>query len=295
MPKVSILTITYNRADLIHRCIESVQSQTFQDYEHIIADGGSSDNTEEVVLSYNDPHIKYIKLQNRGPEFQMREAFKLSTGQYITFLDDDDEYLPDKLEKEVDFLDAQSQDVGLIYCWMSYFEENNPDHCIKVHAPKYTGDISQIQASIQPVSGTPTLMIRREIFEQVGGTFDDSCGYIMSDKELVTSIAQITKVNCLPESLVKVYVNHNFARLSTNFYSDKIHKDIVYHKHYLAKFSTIFDNNPNLASYHLFELCRDYFKLRNFKEGFRFYWKMIKSHPSLMQIVKPIVGIILNK
>ena len=97
MPKVSILTITYNRADLIHRCIESVQSQTFQDYEHIIADGGSSDNTEEVVLSYNDPHIKYIKLQNKGPEFQMREAFKLSTGQYITFLDDDDEYLPDKL------------------------------------------------------------------------------------------------------------------------------------------------------------------------------------------------------
>ena len=295
MPKVSILTITYNRANLIHRCIESIQRQTFSDYEHIIADGASDDNTEEVVLSYNDSHIKYIKLQNRGPEFQMREAFKLSTGEYITFLDDDDEYLVDKIEKQVKFFQQQPHDVGLIYCWMSYFDENNKDLCIKVHAPKYKGDISKIQASVQPVSGTPTLMVRREVFEQVGGTYDDSCGYIGSDAELVTSIAQVTNVNYLPESLVKVYINHNYARLSTNFYEDKINKDIVYHKHYLDKFSDVFNKRPDLASYHYYEICRDYFKLRNFQEGFRFYWKMIKTKPSLIQIVKPIAGIILNK
>lgn len=295
MPKVSVLTITYNRAPLIHRCIESVRNQSYHDYEHIIADGASDDNTEEVVLSYNDPKIKYLKLRQSGPEYQMREAFKVSSGEYITFLDDDDEYLPDKIKKQVDFFDRQPSDIGMIYCWMSYYDEKKPDSCINIHAPQLRGNIGDIQASIQPLSGTPTLMIKRDIYESVGGTYDDSCGYIGSDKELVTSITQITKVNYLPESLVKVYINHDLPRLSTNFYSQKIHKDIIYHKHYLSKFYSVFDRKPYLATYHLFEICRDYFKLQCYSEGFRWYWRMLKTKPSLKQVIKPLIGIIINK
>ena len=100
-PLVSIITITLNRADLIHRCIESIQRQTYTNYEHIIVDGNSDDNTEEVVLAYNDPHIRYIKLDRRGPEVQMRAGSSVAKGKYITLLDDDDEYLPEKLEKQV--------------------------------------------------------------------------------------------------------------------------------------------------------------------------------------------------
>ena len=82
------------------RCIESIQRQTYQNYEHIISDGCSTDNTEELVRSYEDPHIKYIKVEG-GPVAQMREAFALSRGEYITFLDDDDEYRPEKLQKQL--------------------------------------------------------------------------------------------------------------------------------------------------------------------------------------------------
>ena len=61
-PKVSIVTVTRNRATLLARCIESIQAQSFKDYEHIIVDGASTDNTENVVRAYNDPHINYIML-----------------------------------------------------------------------------------------------------------------------------------------------------------------------------------------------------------------------------------------
>ena len=295
MPRVSILTNTYNRADLIRRCIESIQNQTYTDYEHIIVDGASVDNTEEVVLSYNDPKIKYIKLNCRGPERQMRAGFEASTGEYIAFLDDDDEYLPEKIERQVTFFDTCPTDVGLIYCWMSYYDENDPDECLRVHSPQHRGYIGEIQAAYEPVSGTPTLMVRRDVLAQVGGGYDDSCGYIGSDKELVTSISQITKVDYIPESLVKVYINHTYARLSTNFYSQKIEKDIIYHKHYLKKFKDVFNRHPELAVGHFHEICRAYFKLQMYREGFIYYRKMLRLKPSLIQILKPILGIILNK
>lgn len=57
-PLVSIITITYNRGDLIHRCIESIQRQTYDNYEHIIIDGNSTDNTKEIVESYNNSSLK---------------------------------------------------------------------------------------------------------------------------------------------------------------------------------------------------------------------------------------------
>ena len=91
LPLVTIITNTKNRARLISRCIESIQNQTYQNYEHIVADGGT-DNTKKIVESYNDPHIIYISIPEGGPVAQTKEAFKLSKGEFITFLDDDDEY-----------------------------------------------------------------------------------------------------------------------------------------------------------------------------------------------------------
>ena len=102
-PLVTIITNTKNRANLISRCIESIQKQTYQNYEHIVADGGT-DNTKQVVEAYNDPHIKYISVPVGGPVAQTREAFNISKGDFITFLDDDDEYTPEKIEKQLELI-----------------------------------------------------------------------------------------------------------------------------------------------------------------------------------------------
>jgi len=179
-PLVSILTITYNRANLIHRCIESIQKQTFTNYEHIIVDGNSSDNTEDVVKSYNDSHIKYIKLSINGPQVQLRAAADEATGKYVSFLDDDDEYLPEKLEKQVELFETLSNDYGIVYCWMSYYNNDNPDKVISIHKTEL-GSVGDIAPSRPLVSGTPTMMIRRTVFEEFGGTYDDTIGFIGSD------------------------------------------------------------------------------------------------------------------
>jgi len=97
--KFSIVTITYNRAHLIGDTIKSVLEQTHTDFEHIIIDDGSIDNTEEVANSFNDARIRYHKYPKSGHRsFLRNEGFRKSTGQLIGVLDSDDLWVPDKLE-----------------------------------------------------------------------------------------------------------------------------------------------------------------------------------------------------
>jgi len=294
-PLVSIITITLNRCDLIHKCIESIQNQTYQNYEHIIVDGNSEDKTEEVVKSYNDPHIKYIKLDQRGPQVQMKAGSTAARGKYVTFLDDDDEYLPRKIEKEVNLIETLSEDYGLIYCWMSYYNNDEPDKVVRVHATRlrgYVGDITPIKPL---VTGNPTLMIRREVFNEFGGTYDDSIGIIMSDWELVARITQKYKVDFIPESLVKVYVNHGHARLSTDFYQEKAKKGIIFHTHFLSEFADVFSKNPKSAYYHYYSLCRNYATIKDRPNAWK-YWKLyVKSTPKMKDAIKSLIGVILLK
>lgn len=277
-PLVSIITITYNRCDLIHRCIESIQKQTYQNYEHIIIDGNSSDETEAVVNSYNDSHIVYRKLETRGPEVQMRAGSKIARGKYITFLDDDDEYLPEKIEKQVNFFETLPNDYGMIYCWMTYFDSKTGKKVLE-HNHTFRGNCADISVEMPRICGTPTLMVRKEIFNQVGGSFNDSIGIIMSDWELAARICQITKVDYIPESLVRVYVNHSHARLSTDFYSDKAHKGIIYHNHFLTHFKSNFDRVPKYAKYHYYQLAKCYITLNDKKMARKYMSKYFRVSP----------------
>lgn len=288
-PLVSIITNTYNRADLIYRCIESIQKQTYQNYEHIIVDGNSTDNTEEVVKSYNDKHIKYIKLDKTGPQVQMRAGADVACGKYITFLDDDDEYLPEKLEKQVSFFEKKPQQVGLVYCWMSYFDFNNPNKVLSVHKTEIRGNAADISVSAPLVCGTPTLMVRREIFEAVGGCYDDSIGIIGADWELAARFCQICDVDYIPESLVKVYVNHGHARLSTNFYQDRAKKGIVFHHHFLNFFSENFKRHPEYAKLHYYSLACYYSDLKLRKEAWKYVVKYLSTKPEFGKALKLLV------
>ena len=166
-PLITILTDTKNRASLIPRCIESIQKQTYQNYEHIIADGGS-DNTEEVIKSYNDPRIKYVRVSEGGPVAQTSTAFKLSRGEFITFLDDDDEYLPEKLEKQLELIRSLPKEYGFIYGAMSYYDNNTGEYLYDHKAELEGGQEILPQAiSDSIVCGTPTFMFRREAFASI--------------------------------------------------------------------------------------------------------------------------------
>lgn len=105
MPQVSIILPTYNRADTIRRAIESVQAQTFQNWELIVVDDGSTDSTAALV-AHLDPRITLIWQTNRGFAEARNAGIRASTGNYLAFLDSDDEWLPHHLELCLAFLEA---------------------------------------------------------------------------------------------------------------------------------------------------------------------------------------------
>lgn len=105
--KVSIIMPSYNTAQFIERSIESVVAQTYQNWELIIVDDCSSDNTDEVVSEIRDERIKYFKNdKNYGAAYSRNKALREASGKWIAFLDSDDLWMPDKLEKQIRFMES---------------------------------------------------------------------------------------------------------------------------------------------------------------------------------------------
>ncbi len=115
-PKVSVVIGSYNCEKFIHQTILSVIGQTFQDWELIIVDDCSTDNTCQEISRIKDDRIRLIRLdRNSGlPAVPRNVAMKNARGDYIAFLDHDDLWLPRKLEKQVDFLE-KNKDIFLLY------------------------------------------------------------------------------------------------------------------------------------------------------------------------------------
>ena len=122
-PTVSIIIPTYNRAHFLGEAIQSVLDQTYQDFEIIVIDDASTDNTEELVKSFGDERIRYIRLkENSGASSVPRNTgLRAARGEYIAFLDSDDRWFPTKLTKQMgliaahnlDFIASQVIDVNL--------------------------------------------------------------------------------------------------------------------------------------------------------------------------------------
>ena len=115
-PIVSVVIPTFNRAHLIMRALQSVLTQTFTAWETIVVDDGSTDDTETVVLSLGDSRIRYCRQpENRGPAAARNRGMREAKGEFIAFLDSDDEWFPDKLELQVARFRELPETVGLIY------------------------------------------------------------------------------------------------------------------------------------------------------------------------------------
>jgi glycosyltransferase involved in cell wall biosynthesis len=116
--KVSVIIPAFNAAAYIRKSVESVLAQTYQNFEVIVIDDGSTDGTAEIVKSFVDKRIKYFYQENKGLSGARNAGFGLSSGEYLIFLDSDDLLEPACLEKSVAFLDKK-QEFGAVY--FNYF------------------------------------------------------------------------------------------------------------------------------------------------------------------------------
>ncbi|TAD96383.1 MAG: glycosyltransferase family 2 protein [Bacteroidetes bacterium] len=106
--KISVIITTYNRSSLLIRAIDSVLNQTFKEFELIIVDDGSTDNTTQIVESYlySYDNIRFVKHKNRKQALSLNTGIQIAQGNFITFLDSDDEYLPTHLESRFNYMQS---------------------------------------------------------------------------------------------------------------------------------------------------------------------------------------------
>ncbi|PSB64029.1 glycosyl transferase [Chroococcidiopsis cubana SAG 39.79] len=122
MPKVSVIIPAYNAMKYLPATLGSLLSQTFDDFEAIVVNDGSFDETEKWVSQIEDPRVKLICQQNKGLAGARNTGISQATGEYIAFLDADDLWEPSKLEKQVAVLE-ENPEVGLVYTWVALVDE----------------------------------------------------------------------------------------------------------------------------------------------------------------------------
>jgi len=197
-PKVSVVIPTYNRAHFIGTAIESVLAQTFADFELIVVDDGSTDETSQIVSGFlHDPRIIYIRQDNRGRSHARNRALGLARGSYIAFLDSDDSYLPEKLARQVAFLDTRP-DIDMLYTSAICVDDTGKPLENQPYQAHAEGDIYQLIAFFQPLTITlPTVMVRREVMDRVGGFDVDMERF--EDTDLWRRIAKSHRVGAMTE------------------------------------------------------------------------------------------------
>ena len=188
---------TYNRAHLIVESLESVFAQSYQDYEVIVVDDGSTDNTEEVLAPYLD-RIRYIKQENAGVSAARNHGIFEAKGEYIAFLDSDDLWFPEKLEKQMKVF--QDYPTCAFVC------------CNAMRGPSLSDPATKLQFASRPDSvldfdlfatanyvGTPTVLVKKHVFYRAG-LFDTSFR-VGEDFDLWVRIARHFECRYLAEPL----------------------------------------------------------------------------------------------
>lgn len=162
---------TYNRAWIIARAIESVLSQTFKDFELLIMDDGSTDNTSEVVLGFKDDRIKYHKLEHGGTSVARNKALSLAQGDMIGYLDSDDIYYPEFLGVMVSEL---QQSLLIVYCGQNLFLVSGKQLDTKVIARKIRNvEYNPVKLTQTNYIGINAILHRKEVIDLIGN-FDES-------------------------------------------------------------------------------------------------------------------------
>jgi len=167
--KVSVIIPTYNRASLVKEAIESVLSQTYDNFEIIVIDDGSTDNTRELLGPYKNK-INYIFMKNMGVSAARNEGIKKSKGDYITFLDSDDLWSANKLEEEIKYFDENPK-AKVCYTDEIWFRNGARVNPRKKHY-KPSGEIFLELLPLCRISAS-SIMIKREVIEDIG-LFDDT-------------------------------------------------------------------------------------------------------------------------
>jgi glycosyltransferase involved in cell wall biosynthesis len=196
MPAVSIIIPAYNRADYLPVCLESIFAQTFRDYEIIIADDGSADNTRELLDPLiREQKIRYISQENKGPGAARNNGLSQATGELIAFLDSDDLWPPDKLEWQVQYL-KDHPEVGVIGGGFHWIDQSGS----KTGQPVLREGPASFEGMFEgpPFVSPGETLIRRRVLEEAGGFDEARSTWPAEDMDLWLRLVRMTPIMSLP-------------------------------------------------------------------------------------------------
>ena len=199
-PKISVIIPTHNRPELLKRAVGSVLNQTCQDFEIIIVDDGLDKRADEVINSFDDFRLKYFQhSEEKGGSAARNTGIKNARGEFIAFLDDDDEWVPHKLTTQMSQFESTPHDVG--FCF-SAVENVYGDRKYITTVPSGIGDYHQLALSYFKSLLTVTLIIKKYVFEEVG-LFDEQFPS-HQEADLMIRVTGKFKGLGINQSLVKV-------------------------------------------------------------------------------------------
>ena len=202
-PKVSVIMPVYNAEEYVSQAIESILGQTFEDFELIIIDDGSTDHSARIIKNYYDPRIRFVRNEsNRKLIATLNKGMSMAKGKYIARMDADDISLPGRLARQVEFMDGQPS-IGVCGTWVEIFGEGEPSFWRFTDHP----DGAKCMLLFGCCIVHPSVMIRKAVFE-TGLCYLESYPH-GEDYALWTHIAQQYEITNIPEVLMKYRKSQN--------------------------------------------------------------------------------------
>jgi glycosyltransferase involved in cell wall biosynthesis len=263
---VSIIIPTYNRGYILSRAIESVLNQTYQNTEIIIVDDCSTDNTEEIVKKFSDSRIQYIShSKNRGASAARNTGIKTAKGDFIAFLDSDDEYLPGKIEKSLAVFKKAPESTGMV-CSNYYWSRNKGK---KIAFLKFSLKNAMRKWAFPPSSSS---VVRRKVFLKIG--FFDEELEASNDKDFTIRLCQKFSFHFIEEPLVTMYTTE--GSLSHN---DDIGLRIRIRKKFLEKRAKDSPKSRSLLALYFCSLGKDCLCFGQIREARKYFLKAFIFYP----------------
>lgn len=218
MTKVSVVIPAYERGHMVGRAIDSALSQTVDEIEIVVVDDGSEDDTETVVTAYEDDRVRYLTHEtNRGVSAARNTGIAAATGEYVAFLDSDDEWLPRKLERQLSTLEDRGEGWVGAYCRVATGGLSRLDRIATVvserffrsAAPREGGrELAEALLSMQVFMGPgSTLLVERDVLNATGG-FDEGLS-LYEDWDLVLRVLAAGKLAYVDEPLAVTHFTGN--------------------------------------------------------------------------------------
>lgn len=285
VPAFSVVLPTHNRAHLLPRAIYSVLAQTFKNYELIVVDDASTDNTAEVITTFTDARLRYVRLpQNRGVSVARNTAIRSAHGQFIAFLDDDDEYLPHFLAETYRRLESAPLCVGYSWCGIQHVRMVDGQTQI-IREQTWPLELSTfISGTVRPkpVIGTGFgLTVRRGCFAEVG-LFDEGLRSVV-DTDFIFRLKTKFDYVVVPQILIRIY-QHERSQLTKPSLQRAIDLERVIQNN-IHLLNT--DTKEWIAMH---RKCAElYYYLGSKKRGRKLAWHMLRKKPLRWRSWKSVI------